>query len=80
VLFTYVCSVDLPLMTFPCLLLPLPACPPLPHKQNGGGEVVGEVHQRWHLWQRKYDLYIGERLRKVKVLPVVPLDVSLAGP
>jgi hypothetical protein len=21
--------------------------------------VVGEVQQRWHLWRRNYDLYIG---------------------
>ena len=27
--------------------------------QDGGGNVVGEVHQRWHLWRRLYDLYIG---------------------
>lgn len=26
--------------------------------KNGDGDVVGEVHQRWHLWRRKYALYI----------------------
>uniref|UniRef100_A0A383V788 Phospholipid scramblase n=1 Tax=Tetradesmus obliquus TaxID=3088 RepID=A0A383V788_TETOB len=25
------------------------------------GEVVGEVRQRWHLWKRNYDLYLGRR-------------------
>lgn len=29
--------------------------------EDGAGEVVGEVHQRWHLWQRNYDLYAGRR-------------------
>jgi hypothetical protein len=28
--------------------------------QDGEGNVVGEVQQRWHLWRRNYDLYIGE--------------------
>eukprot|EP00897_Mesotaenium_endlicherianum_P010193 jgi/Mesen1/9201/ME000591S08528 len=26
-----------------------------------GGQVVGEVHRRWHLWRRLYDVYIGKR-------------------
>jgi hypothetical protein len=25
------------------------------------GEVIGEVRQRWHLWRRNYDLYLGRR-------------------
>lgn len=29
--------------------------------EDGAGAVVGEVHQRWHLWRRKYDLYLGKR-------------------
>lgn len=29
--------------------------------EDGTGAVVGEVHQRWHLWRRKYDLYLGKR-------------------
>lgn len=29
--------------------------------QDGAGAVVGEVHQRWHLWRRNYDLYIDKR-------------------
>ena len=29
--------------------------------EDGKGAVVGEVHQRWHLWKRKYDLYLGKR-------------------
>lgn len=33
---------------------------PLVVMQDGGGNVIGEVHQRWHLWQRNYDLYIGK--------------------
>jgi len=24
------------------------------------GEVLGEIHQRWHLWRRKYDLYVNK--------------------
>ncbi|XP_076923223.1 altered inheritance rate of mitochondria protein 25-like [Bidens hawaiensis] len=24
-----------------------------------GGKVVGVVHRRWHLWRRRYDLYLG---------------------
>ncbi len=27
--------------------------------EDGEGNVVGEVHQRWHLWRRNYDLYLG---------------------
>jgi len=23
--------------------------------------VIGEVRQRWHLWRRKYDLFLGKR-------------------
>ena len=34
---------------------------PLGPLQDGGGNIVGEVHQRWHLWKRNYDLYIGEQ-------------------
>ncbi len=26
--------------------------------EDGEGTPVGEVHQRWHLWKRKYDLYL----------------------
>ena len=26
--------------------------------EDGEGNPVGEVHQRWHLWKRKYDLYL----------------------
>lgn len=37
----------------PCNLFP-----PLPHVQ---GNVLGEVHQRWHLLQRNYDVYIGKQ-------------------
>ncbi|KAK9808529.1 hypothetical protein WJX73_005262 [Symbiochloris irregularis] len=29
--------------------------------EDGGGQVVGEVHQRWHLWKRNYDLYVDKR-------------------
>ncbi|KAL4433405.1 hypothetical protein ABPG77_010258 [Micractinium sp. CCAP 211/92] len=29
--------------------------------EDGAGNVVGEVHQRWHLWRRNYDLYINRR-------------------
>ncbi|PSC69495.1 Altered inheritance rate of mitochondria 25 [Micractinium conductrix] len=29
--------------------------------EDGGGNIVGEVHQRWHLWKRNYDLYIDKR-------------------
>ena len=29
--------------------------------EDGTGSVVGEVHQRWHAWRRKYDLYINRR-------------------
>eukprot|EP00850_Spirogloea_muscicola_P002038 SM000007S20998 [mRNA] locus=s7:1303263:1307521:- [translate_table: standard] len=25
------------------------------------GEVVGEVHRRWHLWKRIYDVYLGNK-------------------
>lgn len=27
--------------------------------EDGNGQVIGEVQQRWHLWRRNYDLYIG---------------------
>lgn len=29
--------------------------------EDGAGEVVGEVHARWHPWQRNYDLYLAKR-------------------
>ena len=29
--------------------------------RDGSGALVGEVNQRWHLWRRKYDLYLGKR-------------------
>ncbi|KAK9863287.1 hypothetical protein WJX84_002469 [Apatococcus fuscideae] len=28
--------------------------------EDGEGNVVGEVHQSWHLWQRNYAIYIGK--------------------
>lgn len=27
--------------------------------EDGEDNVVGEVHQRWHLWKRNYDLYLN---------------------
>ena len=29
--------------------------------EDGEGNEIGEVKQRWHLWKRKYDLYFGRR-------------------
>ena len=29
--------------------------------EDAEGNIVGEVHQRWHLWKRKYDLYLNRR-------------------
>ncbi len=29
--------------------------------ENGAGEVIGEVHQRFHLWRRTYDLYMDKK-------------------
>ena len=29
--------------------------------EDGEGKTIGEVQQRWHLWQRKYDLYIDRK-------------------
>ncbi|KAK9815898.1 hypothetical protein WJX72_011575 [[Myrmecia] bisecta] len=29
--------------------------------EDGAGNVIGEVKQRWHLWQRNYDLYRAKR-------------------
>ena len=29
--------------------------------EDGEGNEIGEVKQRWHLWKRKYDLYLGRR-------------------
>ena len=29
--------------------------------EDGEGNAIGEVKQRWHLWKRKYDLYFGRR-------------------
>ena len=43
---------------------PLPAAWPPPGVQvieDGEGTAVGEVQQRWHLWKRRYDLYLGRR-------------------
>ena len=29
--------------------------------EDAAGEKLGEVVQRWHLWQRNYDLYLGKK-------------------
>ena len=29
--------------------------------EDGAGNVIGEVHQRWHLWQRNYAIYIDKK-------------------
>ncbi|KAK9826339.1 hypothetical protein WJX74_010281 [Apatococcus lobatus] len=29
--------------------------------EDGAGNVIGEVHQRWHLWQRNYAIYIDRK-------------------
>ena len=29
--------------------------------EDGEGNEIGEVKQRWHLWRRNYDLYFGRR-------------------
>lgn len=29
--------------------------------EDGEGNAIGEVKQRWHPWKRKYDLYFGRR-------------------
>lgn len=31
------------------------------HVEDGAGQQVGEVRQRFHLWQRNYDIYLGRR-------------------
>lgn len=33
--------------------------------QNIDGETIGEIHQRWHPFRRKYDLYVGYVLRSI---------------
>ena len=27
--------------------------------EDGAGNVIGEVHQKWHLWRRRYDLVLN---------------------
>lgn len=29
--------------------------------EDGEGNVVGEVRQRFHVWQRNYDIYLDKR-------------------
>jgi uncharacterized protein YxjI len=29
--------------------------------EDGNGQRLGEVQQRWHLWRRRYDLFMGTR-------------------
>ena len=29
--------------------------------EDGAGERIGEVQQRWHLWKRRYELFLGQR-------------------
>lgn len=29
--------------------------------EDGEGNEIGEVKQRWHLWKRNYDIYLGRR-------------------
>lgn len=38
---------------------PQPAALPPPCAVQG--DTIGEVRQRWHLWRRKYDLFMGKR-------------------
>lgn len=59
----------------------LPCSRPLPRltAQDGGGNVVGEVHQRWHLWRRKYDLYIGALRCLLASIPHFTLFLPLVG-
>ena len=46
-------------LTFPCCLGSM--LQSSLYIEDGNGAVVGEVLQRWHLWKRKYDLYLGKR-------------------
>jgi hypothetical protein len=34
--------------------------------EHGDSTPIGEVHMRWHLWRRKYDLYKGYAKKKPK--------------
>jgi len=29
--------------------------------EDADQETVGEVHQKWHLWRRKYELFVGKK-------------------
>ncbi|GMH43421.1 hypothetical protein BSKO_11343 [Bryopsis sp. KO-2023] len=29
--------------------------------EDGEGEVIGSIHQRWHLYRRNYDMYLGNK-------------------
>ncbi|KAJ1986952.1 hypothetical protein H4R33_003089 [Dimargaris cristalligena] len=35
-------------------------------RKPDNGEVIGEVHQEWHLWKRRYDLFVrGEQFARI---------------
>lgn len=29
--------------------------------ETGDGHTIGEIHQRWHLYKRNYDLYLEKK-------------------
>lgn len=45
--------------------------------EDGAGEVIGEVQQRWHLWRRRYNLFLGKRQFAAVDAPLLAWEFEL---
>ena len=45
--------------------------------ENAEGEVIGEVRQRFHLWQRNYDIYLDRRQIAVINSPLLAWEFAI---
>ena len=45
--------------------------------EDGAGTLIGEVRQRFHLWQRNYDLYLGKRQIATIKSPLLAWEFAL---
>ncbi len=45
--------------------------------EDAEGEVIGEVRQRFHLWQRNYDIYLDRRQIAVINSPLLAWEFAI---
>ena len=45
--------------------------------EDAEGEVIGEVRQRFHLWQRNYDIYLDRRQIAVINSPLMAWEFAI---